>query len=81
MADKEFNKIVPIANRFIQGKPTDTASARALHAKLKVKRDFSTWIKARIKEYDFQENQDFIRIFPKAGENSGRGRKLINYFS
>ena len=34
-------------------------SARELHEFLDSKQDFSTWIKARIKKYDFIENVDF----------------------
>ncbi len=78
MADKEFNKIIPIANRFIQGKPTDTASARALHQKLKVGRDFSSWIKSRISQYGFVENEDYVTTFTKTGER--KNVKVINYF-
>lgn len=35
-------------------------NARELHAFLKNKRQFSDWIKQRISEYDFVENQDFV---------------------
>lgn len=35
-------------------------NARHLHAFLGSKQDFSTWIKDRIKKYDFVENQDFV---------------------
>lgn len=35
-------------------------NARHLHAFLESKQDFSTWIKDRIKKYEFIENQDFI---------------------
>ncbi len=35
-------------------------NARELHAFLKNKRQFSDWIKQRIAEYDFMENQDFV---------------------
>ena len=34
-------------------------NARELHQFLESKQDFSTWIKSRIKKYDFVENQDF----------------------
>lgn len=33
--------------------------ARTLHRSLGVKRDFSTWIKARITKYGFEENKDY----------------------
>lgn len=34
--------------------------ARELHRKLKTGRDYSTWIKGRIEEYGFVENEDYI---------------------
>ena len=37
-------------------------SARELHEGLKVKRDFTTWIKGRISKYNFEENADFVVI-------------------
>jgi phage anti-repressor protein len=37
-----------------------------------VKRDFSTWIKGRIEEYNFAENIDFVRVVsaPQYGGSS-----------
>lgn len=53
-------------------------SARELHLKLGVGKDFSSWIKSRIDKYEFIENQDF-EVFPKIGENSQGGRPTIEY--
>ena len=47
-------------------------SARELHLFLGVGRDFSNWIKGRIEEYGFIENQDYS-LLPKMGEQTGRG--------
>lgn len=58
-----------------------TVNARELHAFLEVGKDFSTWLKDRIDQYGFVENQDFI-IFPEIGENSSgikRGRPSKEY--
>lgn len=38
-------------------------SARELHEFLEVGRDFTTWIKGRIKRYNFIENIDYITIW------------------
>lgn len=38
-------------------------SARTLHEKLEIKRDFTTWIKARIGKYGFKENVDFTTVW------------------
>jgi anti-repressor protein len=42
----------------INGEEVNTIDARLLHEKLKSGRDFSTWMKDRLK--DFQENTDFV---------------------
>lgn len=49
-------------------------SARLLHEKLGVGRDFTTWIKERINKYQFEENIDFVVIssFPQNGGKGGR---------
>ena len=36
-------------------------NARELHEKLENKRKFSDWIKQRIMQYDFTENQEYIK--------------------
>jgi len=43
-----------------------------------VGKDFSTWIKGRIAQYDFIENQDFV-VFANSGENPEGGRPAIEY--
>lgn len=54
---------------------TQAVNARELHAFLQNKDHFATWIKDRITQYDFQENQDFV-IF---SENSEKGRPRLEY--
>ena len=46
----------------IAGSTTDTVHARKLHEFLGIGRDYSNWIKARIKQYSFVENEDFILV-------------------
>lgn len=53
-------------------------SARELHNFLGVGKDFSNWIKDRIKKYGFVENQDF-EVFAKFGENPNGGRPSTEY--
>ncbi|MDO4694975.1 MAG: antA/AntB antirepressor family protein [Eikenella sp.] len=48
--------------------------ARELHQVLQVGRDFSNWIKGRIAEYGFEENQDFVAISQKREIGHGRGK-------
>lgn len=53
-------------------------SARELHMFLESKRDFSNWIKDRIKRCDLIENQDY-EVFNNFGENPNGGRPLTEY--
>ena len=53
-------------------------SARELYEGLKVKRDFTTWIKGRISKYDFIENENYM-VFTKTGENPLGGRPQQDY--
>lgn len=50
---------LPISSGTIGNLTQLTVDARALHSALEVKRDFSTWIKARIAKYDFVEGEDY----------------------
>lgn len=53
-------------------------SARELHLFLGVQSKFADWIKNRINEYGFIENQDYM-VFAEIGENSNGGRSLKEY--
>ena len=48
--------------RIINGYGVGTVSARELHSFLEIEEDFPSWIKNRISEYDFIENQDYITL-------------------
>ncbi|MEG1009854.1 MAG: antA/AntB antirepressor family protein [Clostridia bacterium] len=52
-------------------------NARELHLKLGNKRQFANWIKQRIEQYDFLENQDFICFnkFVKANKYGNKSTK------
>lgn len=73
-----MNALIPIEARQIDGEAIQTVNARDLHGFLEVGKDFSNWIKDRIVQYGFVENQDF-GIFAETGENSGRGRPAKEY--
>jgi phage anti-repressor protein len=53
-------------------------SARELHGFLDVHKDFSSWIKHRIRKYGLVENQDYV-VFAHLGENPNGGRPLVDY--
>ena len=53
-------------------------NARELHQALSVGRDFSTWIKDRLKKYKFSRGEDY-EVFPHSGENPNGGRPTTEY--
>ncbi|MBF0588678.1 MAG: antA/AntB antirepressor family protein [Magnetococcales bacterium] len=55
-----------------------TVNARELHKHLGVGKDFSNWIKDRVAQYDFVENQDFV-VYANSGENPSGGRPAKDY--
>ncbi|KAB7701008.1 antA/AntB antirepressor family protein [Plesiomonas shigelloides] len=55
----EFADIVPVVIGRIGERETNVVSAKALHKALGVGKDFSTWITARISEYDFTIGHDY----------------------
>lgn len=60
-----MNELIPLQPQTINGNAVETVSARTLHEFLESKQQFATWIKNRITDYDFQENQDFICVSQK----------------
>ncbi|EFH9742664.1 phage antirepressor Ant [Escherichia coli] len=67
------SQLIPVFNGTIANETALLCNARDLHAFLEVGKDFSTWIRIRISEYEFTENQDFI-LLPRFGEQrKGRG--------
>ena len=67
--------IIKICKQNFSGSTKNTVNARELHAFLQNKDHFATWIKDRITQYDFIENQDFV-IY---SENSEKGRPRVEY--
>ncbi|EBZ1025990.1 antA/AntB antirepressor family protein [Salmonella enterica subsp. enterica serovar Muenchen] len=74
-----FAEIIPVISGVIGRQETSTVSARALHAALGVKRDFTTWIKGRISEYGFKEGIDFDVVENLTSPNLGSTN--LNQFS
>ena len=72
-----MNELITLQPQTINGNAVETVSARELHAFLQSKQDFSTWIKNRISEYDFVENQDFIKLHKKMEANNAT---MIEYY-
>ncbi len=73
-----MNELISIFDSTINSKIIKTVNARDLHQFLDSKQDFSTWMKNRIEQYDFVENQDFI-VLHRFMENPQGGRPAIDY--
>lgn len=57
-----MNELIKIEPSHIGGEAIQTCNARDLHAFLEVKARFNDWIRNRIEDFGFQENQDFITL-------------------
>lgn len=79
----ENGKFVTVFNGEIDETTEILCNARDLHKFLGVGRDFSNWIKNRIKEYGFVKNQDFIIVqnlsSPKLANSKARKQMMIDY--
>ncbi|WP_074168048.1 antA/AntB antirepressor family protein [Candidatus Arsenophonus triatominarum] len=73
-----MSNLINIETKNINGALIQTVNARDLHAFLEIGKDFTTWIKDRIKQYGFAENIDFI-VFTNSGENPFGGRPAKEY--
>jgi phage anti-repressor protein len=69
-----MKKLIALNKSEINGSEIQTVNARELHAFLESKQEFRHWIKNRIDQYGFVENQDFI-----TSENFIRGGTAIDY--
>lgn len=76
--DTPISALVSISNREIGEDLIQTVDARRLHAFMEVGKDFSSWLKDRVSQYDFTENVDFV-VLPEIGENPKGGRPAKEY--
>lgn len=79
----DFAALVPVIHGQIGGCYTNIVSAKALHGALGVGRDFTTWIKARIKQYGFKEGVDYAIVedlsSPVSGSAKARQQREHDY--
>ncbi len=71
-------ELIPVFINTIAGVSTQLVDARELHTFLEIGKFFANWIKDRIKQYDFQENEDYLRI-AKSGNGENKGFQPIEY--
>ena len=65
--------LIPVFNGKISNSETLLCDARKLHKFLQVSTRFNDWIKKRVEEYGFVENQDFIFATEILVAKKGRG--------
>lgn len=73
------NQFPAISDKAISGQIVKTVDGREVHRFLGAKKDYTTWIKDRIKKYGFVENVDYV-VFTNFGENPTGGRPATEYF-
>ncbi len=71
-------QLIPVFAGELSGLPVQLVDARLLHSFLEVANHFREWIKDRISDYGFQENQDFLSFAEKSAKPKG-GRPSIEY--
>ncbi|HDT4878111.1 TPA: antA/AntB antirepressor family protein [Klebsiella michiganensis] len=81
ISSNNFATRIPVTVSDIGGKETQSVSGRKLHAFLAVGRDFTTWMKARIKQYGFVKGVDYVIVedlsTPKRG--SAKSRQQVEH--
>ena len=73
-----MNEIISVGQSSIGGNVEQTVNARDLHYFLGVGKDFSNWVKDRIEQYGFIENQDFV-CSPVLASNGRGGHNRKDY--
>lgn len=75
--------LVPVFTGTLADRTTQLCDARTLHTFMQVKRDFTTWIKARIRKFGFVAGEDFITVqnlsSPDLVSAKSRAQKLADY--
>ncbi|WP_409361591.1 antA/AntB antirepressor family protein [Bartonella heixiaziensis] len=78
-----MSNLITISESTVNNTRVQTVNARELHAFLEIGKDFSTWIKDRIHQYEFEEGNDFIKTqdlrSPKFGSVKSRAVVAIDY--
>lgn len=70
-----MTNLIKLSAAAVGGQQVETVNARELHAYLENGDHFSTWIKDRIEQYNFIENQDFVTFSAPAE----KGRPRVEY--
>ena len=71
-------ELIPVVTNVIGADTVQTVNARELHVFLEVGKVFGAWVKDRIEQFGFVENQDFV-VVSEIGKNPLGGRPAIEY--
>ena len=76
-----MQELIAVNPSHVSGQEIPTVNARDLHKFLESKKDFSSWVKDRIRKYGFTEGVDFIAITgsPKKGNGDFNPTPAIDY--
>ena len=66
------SNLIPVFNGLIQNQPVQLCNARELHTFLEIQTRYNDWIKNRISEYGFIQDEDYLVITERT---NGRPRK------
>ncbi|WP_276120347.1 antA/AntB antirepressor family protein [Pararhizobium qamdonense] len=73
-----------ISDRSIHGQAVKTVDGREVHRFLGARKDYSNWIKDRIRKYGFVEGVDFIKLedlsSPNLANAKSRSQATVEYF-
>ena len=75
-----MNELISLTQSTINGEFQQTVNARELHGFLGTKTKFADWIKNRIEQYDFVENQDFVLASENSEASLHGGHNRLDYF-
>ena len=70
-------QLVRVFDGVIGGLPAQVCDGRELHAFLKAGWQFSDWIKKRIEQYGFEQNQDFVCVSVKTETHRKDGQRGV----
>ena len=75
--------LIPVFTGAIANTTVQLCDARTLHTFMQVRRDFTNWIKARIRKFGFTAGEDFIAVenlsSPNLVSSKARAQKLTDY--